>query len=47
MDRTIIFESVYSEDGETKTEELVGWYFGRPNEEDTEIFSNGKYKAIF
>lgn len=47
MDKSVIFETVFNENGEMKSEEIVGWYFGRPNEKDTKEFSNRNLKAEF
>lgn len=43
-DKTIIFEHTYK-DGECIRIELVGWYYGEPNQEDTKNFANRNYVA--
>lgn len=47
MDKSIIFKTFFDENGKMSSEELVGWYFGRPNEKDTKVFCNGNMTATF
>lgn len=41
-DYTVIFEHTYANNEHTKIE-LVGWYFGEPNEDDTKHYANRDY----
>lgn len=46
-DRTFIMECTLA-DGDTKTEEVVGWYFGKPDPKLTNEYSNNrKLKAEY
>lgn len=44
-DRTFLMKEIRNEKGEPVTEEVVGWYYGRPNNDDTQMFI-GDLKAI-
>ena len=41
-DQTVIFEHTYLNNECIKIE-LVGWYFGKPNEDDTKHYANRNY----
>jgi hypothetical protein len=47
-DITVIFKSIYrdSDKNELLSTEITGFYFGTPNDKDTELF-NGKLKAEY
>lgn len=45
-DRTVIFEHTYLNNECIKIE-LVGWYFGEPNEDNTKQFANRNYVCKF
>lgn len=44
-DRTFIIEETYT-NGELLSEEVIGFYSGEPNEEDTKLFAH-KTKATY
>lgn len=44
-DMTIIVKDFYTDDKLVATE-VIGWYYGSPNEEDTTMFT-GKLRAEF
>ena len=45
-DTTFIMEDVCDNDGDLISTEVKGFYYGKPNEEDTKLFY-GDLKAIF
>lgn len=45
-DMTFIMMDTLDADGEVKSTEALGWYYGGPNEEDTEKFI-GKLRAEY
>lgn len=45
-DMTFILKEEYNAEGDPLSTEVVGFYFGKPNEKDTEHFT-GKLKAEF
>jgi hypothetical protein len=45
-DITTIFRDEYNFTGDLVSTEVVGFYYGQPNQEDTKIFT-GKLKADF
>ena len=45
-DMTFIMSDMLDSDGEVKSTEVLGWYYGGPNEEDTKTFI-GKLKAEY
>jgi len=47
FDRTFIMEVVEDDDGDLVSEEVVGFYSGEPNEEDTQFFAHGRMKAEY
>lgn len=46
MDTTVIFRFEYDM-GNLYSKEIVGWYQGEPNDEDTELYKDGSLKAVF
>lgn len=45
-DMTFILKEEYNEEGNPITTEVVGFYYGAPNEKDTEYYT-GKLKAVY
>lgn len=45
-DMTFIMKEMLDSDGEVKSTEVIGWYYGGPDEEDTKNFI-GKLKAEY
>mgnify|MGYP003299186020 CR=1 FL=1 len=43
VDRTFIIEDVFDDDDELFTTSVTGFYFGRPNDESTELY---KFDAV-
>lgn len=47
MDTSVIFRYVYDGEGSLYSKEVIGWYQGEPNDEDTEQYKDCVLKATF
>lgn len=45
-DMTFVMKDELAENGQVIATECIGWYYGRPNKEDTDFFY-GKLRAEF